>query len=107
MGTFLTRESKFDNELRRRLSRANGAYYASWELLGCTRIPLEKRLQVFRPVVDTAVFWCAGSWNFMREQNEHLRTTHIRLIRKMLRLKREDGEEMGTFLRRANGILRD
>ncbi len=66
LGTFVTFENMFDTELEHRLTRANRALYASWELLGCTSIPLEKRLQVFRSVVDTAVCWCADSWNLER-----------------------------------------
>ena len=57
-------------------------------------------------MVDAAVFWCAGSWNLTREQNERLRTFQMRLIRKMLRIKRQEGEDMGGFLHRANGILK-
>ena len=69
LGTFLTFDGRFDTEVAHRLARANRTFYASWELMGTTSIPLERRLQAFRSVVGTAVFWCAGSWNLTREQH--------------------------------------
>ena len=41
-GTFLNFDGGFDVELENRLTRANRAFFASWDLLGCTSIQLEK-----------------------------------------------------------------
>ena len=84
-----------DVELEFRLSRANNAFYANWDLLGCVSVPLSKRILIFKAAVDASVFWCAGSWNLTREQNERLRVFQMRLLRRMLRIKRAEGENMG------------
>ena len=84
LGTMLTFDNKNDVELEYRMTRANNAFYANWDLLGCKSVTLGTRLRVFRAVVDAAMFWCAGSWNLTREQNERLRTFQMRLIRKCL-----------------------
>ena len=76
-------------------------------LLGCVSVPLSKRILIFKAAVDASVFWCAGSWNLTREQHERLRVFQMRLLRRMLRIKRADGENMGIFLHSANGILKD
>ena len=107
LGTMLTFDNKFDVEIEYRLSRASNAFYASWELLGCGSVPLNTMLRVFKAVVDASVFWCAGSWNLTRGQNERLRTFQTRLLRKCFGPKDWTGEDMGTFLHRANGILKD
>ena len=59
LGTMLTFDNKYDVELEYRLTRANGAFYANWDLLGCKTVPLNTRLRVFRAVVDAALFFCA------------------------------------------------
>ncbi len=106
LGTMLTFDNKFDVEVEYRLSRANNAFYANSDLLGCVSVPLKTRLRVFRSVVDASVFWCAGSWNLSREKNERLRTFKMSLLRQLLRVKRLEGEDMGTFLHRATGTLK-
>ena len=50
LGTELTFDNKFDVELEYRLSRANNALYANWDLLGCKSVPLRTRLKVSRAV---------------------------------------------------------
>ena len=68
LGTMLTFDNKMDVEVEHRLSRANNAFFANWELLGCVSVPHDKRIRVFKAVVDASVFWCAGSWNLTMEQ---------------------------------------
>ena len=106
LGAYVTFGNNNEVELENRLSRAHRAFWANWSLLGCVSVPLVKRLAILKATVGATLFWCAGSWNLRREQNERLRVTQMRFIRRMLRLKRESGEEMDKFLHRANGILR-
>ena len=106
LGTYVTFDNRFEVEIEYRLMRADRAFWASWNLLGCASVPLTKRLAIFKATVNATLFWCAGSWNLTREQNERLRVCQMRHIRRMLRLRRGAGECMGDFLHRANGILR-
>ncbi len=55
-GTMLTFDNKFDVELEYRLIRANNAFIANWELLGCVSVPLNTRSCVFKAAVDASVF---------------------------------------------------
>ena len=91
LGTMVTFDNGFDVEVENRLARAWRAFRASWELMGCTGIPLAKRLQVFRATVEASFFWCTGSWNLTREQLQRIRGQQSRMLRKMLRIKRERG----------------
>ena len=56
LGTIITFDGRFDLELENRLTRANRAFYPSWDLLGCITIPLAKRIQIFRSVVESSFF---------------------------------------------------
>ncbi len=56
LGTMLTFDNKVDREIDFRLSRANAAFHANWNLLGCISIPLVTRLRVFKAVVDASFF---------------------------------------------------
>ena len=94
LGTMLT----FDVDVENRLARAWRALHANWELLGCTSIPLATRLQVFRSTVEASFFWCAGSWNLTMEQISRIKGQQSRMLRSMLRIKRERGEAWLTSL---------
>ena len=106
LGAYVAFDNNSEVELENRLSRADRAFWANWSLLGCISVPLVKRLAILKATVGATLFWCAGSWNLTREQNERLRVSQMRFIRRMLRLKRGIGEEMGVFLHRAGGVLK-
>ncbi len=107
LGTQITFDNNYEVELESRLMKADKAFWANWGLLGCISVPLEKRLAIFTSAVNATMLWCAGTWNLTRAQNEKIRVRQMRLIRRMLRLKRREGELMGDFLHRANGILKE
>ena len=73
LGTMVAFDNNFDAEVENRLARATRAFWASWEMLGCTSVPLPKRLQIFRATVEASMFWCAGSWNLRAEQLQRIR----------------------------------
>ena len=106
LGTQITFDNSYEVELESRLRKADSAFWANWGLLGCVSVPLVKRLAVFTASVNATMFWCAGTWNLTRAQNGKIRVRQMRLIRRMLRLKRRDGEVMGDFLYRANSSLK-
>ena len=93
LGTLLTFDNNFDVEIENRLARAWRALHANWELLGCKSIPLTRRLQVFRSTVEASFFWCAGSWSLTMEQIRRIKGQQSRMLRKMLRIKRDMGGE--------------
>ena len=45
LGTLVIFDNRFDVEIENRLNRANRAFHASGELLGCTSVSLAKWLQ--------------------------------------------------------------
>ena len=49
-------DNKMDVEVEYRLSLANNAFFANWDLLGCVSVPLNTRLRVFKAVVDASFF---------------------------------------------------
>ena len=70
LGTQLTFDNNYEVELESRLRKADNAFWANWGLLGCVSVPLVKRLAVFTGAVNATMFWCAGTWNLTRAQNE-------------------------------------
>ncbi len=78
-----------------------------WELLGCASTPLSKRIQVFRATVEASFSWCAGSWSLTKDQLRRIKGQQSRLLRKMLRLKRDKGESMADLIIRANSTLKN
>ena len=105
LGTHLTFDNQDDVELDRRISGAWGAFHKFAPLLVCPVVPVEKRLEVLTRAVHPALFWCAGSWNLRRNQNSKLRGLQLTMLRKMLRFKRQEGEDLGDFMRRTNSII--
>ena len=105
-GTIITFDNNFDVEIENRLARANATFYANWELLGCTSSPLAKRMQIFRATVEATFLWCAGSWNLRVEQLKRIKGAQSRLVRKMLRIKRQVGEDMEELIIRSNHTLK-
>ena len=101
-GTIITFDNNFDVEIENRLAMANATFYANWELLGCTSSPLAKRIQIFRATVEATFLWCAGSWNLRVEQLKRIKGAQSRLVRKMLRIKRQVGEDMEELIIRSN-----
>ena len=98
LGTLITFDNHFDVEVENRLTRATATFWVFWELLGCTSTPLAKRIQIFRATVEASFFWCAGSCNLTVEQLQHIKGAPSRLLRKMLRLKRNSGESMTDLI---------
>ncbi len=101
LGTMVTFDNHFDVEVENRRARATATFWASWELLGCARTPLSKRIQVFRATVEASFIWCAGSWSLTVEQLQRIKGAQWRLLRNMLRLKRDSGESMTDLIIRA------
>ena len=91
LGTLLTFDNNFDVEIENRLARAWRALHANWELLGCTSIPLTRRLQVFRSTVEASFFWCAGSWNLTMEQISRIKGQQSRMLRKNVKDQKRQG----------------
>ncbi len=43
LGTFVTFDNSFDVEIENRLTRSSRSFHASWDMFGCTSVPLSKR----------------------------------------------------------------
>ncbi len=106
LGTIVTFDNNFDVEIENRLARASATFNANWDMLGCASASLAKRVQIFRATVEASFLWCAGSWNLRLEQLKRIKGAQSRMMRRMLRIKRWDGEEMDELIIRSNSILK-
>ena len=106
LGTIVTFDNNYDVELEHRIQKAVISFHKNKDLLLCSSVPLGKRLQVFRATVEASLLWCAGSWNLTLEQYQRLRGAQLRLVRRMLRLKRNKDETMPELIIRSNHILK-
>ncbi len=102
----MTVENDVEVEVEKREARATEKCWANWELLGCASTPLSKRIQVFRATVEASFFWCAGSWSLTVGQLQRNKGAQSRLLREMLRLKRDSGESMTDLIIRATSTLK-
>ena len=81
LGTLVPFDNNFDVEVEKGLARATRASHAKRDMLGCIRIPLPKRLQVFRATVEASMRQCAGPGILRGEQPQRIRGAQSRLIR--------------------------
>jgi hypothetical protein len=106
LGTFVTFDNNFDVEIENRLARAAAAFQRNLGASRLHRLPLSKRMQIFRATVESTFLWCAGSWNLRAEQLKRIKGAQSRLLRKMLRIKRRYGEDMQDLIIRSNHNLK-
>ncbi len=102
----LTFDNNLDVEIDHRRARARVAFNANWDMVGWASASLAKRVQIFRESVEASFLWYAGSWNLRVEQVKRIKGAQSRMMRRMLRIKRWDGEEMDELITLSNSILK-
>ena len=106
LGVQITFDNRFNVELEARIKAAWRSFYKFADLLMCKSAPLGKRLKLMGVVIPPSLFWCAGSWNLIRTQLEKLRGVQLRMIRKMIGPRRQDGESLADFMHRSNASIK-
>jgi hypothetical protein len=96
-----------DLELDSRISAAWHSFHANAATLCCMEVPLDKRLMLLRSVVEPSLFWCAGTWKMSVDHCKKIRGTQRQMLRKMIKMKRRDGESDEDFFRRTERIITD
>ena len=55
--------------------------------------------------VHPALFWCAGSWNLRTNQLATLRGLQMKMLRKIMRFKKTEEEDIAAFMSRTNTTM--
>jgi hypothetical protein len=106
VGTTIAFNNAFKKELADRLARAWRAFYKYKRLLMSKLSPIGRRLQFLCMLVESTLFYCAGSWNLKATQLSQLRGAQQDMIRKMLRIKRPETESMPDYCIRCARTVR-
>ena len=77
-------------------------FYKNSNVQCCEAVSLGKRLDCLNLTVHPALFWCAGSWNLRGDQFLQLRGVQRSMFRKMCGFKKQDSEDLPTFMQRTN-----
>ena len=105
LGVQITFDAQQDVELEKRFSAAWGSFFKFSAVLTCKAVRLEDRFQVLARCVHPSLFWCSGSWNLRSNQLSKLRDLQNKIIRKMLRIGRVEGESVDAYMGRTNHII--
>jgi hypothetical protein len=87
-----------------RSKKAWGAFYANKGILCRQQINIKKRVQHLATVVRATLFWCSGSWHPTAHQQ--LKMTQNHMIRIMMGLNKNVGEDLGDFVHRLNSAAK-
>ena len=68
LGTKVTSDNTFQVELSERITKAWRSFYQHKDILLCKSGPIGSRLKFLNLVVQSTLFWCAGSWNLRKTQ---------------------------------------
>ena len=55
--------------------------------------------------INPSMFWCAGSWNLRASQLPTIREVQRKMVRKMLRFKKAEEENIEDFMHRTNRTI--
>jgi hypothetical protein len=100
LGTQITFVTRHDVELQRRFKAAWASFFKNSDVLCCKAAPLRKRLDFMHLVITPALFWCSGSWNLRVDQYVKLRGLQRKMIRRMMRFRKDDEEDLEAYMRR-------
>jgi hypothetical protein len=106
VGATIAFNNAFKKELSHRLAGAWRAFYKYKRLLMCKVSPIGRRLQFLCKLVESTLFYCAGSWNLKVAQLSQLHGAQQDVIRKMLRIKRHKAETMTDYCIRCARAVR-
>ena len=94
LGAQVSFNNTFAPELAERIKKAWRAFYKYKDILLCRSGPIGRRIKLLGNLVQSSLFYCAGSWNLKATQCATLRGVQQDMIRKMLRIKRHVDEDI-------------
>ena len=105
LGTLLSFDGRYGQELANRIQRAWRAFFAHKNLLCYQGGSLKVRFKLLDSLVSRSLFWCSGTWVLTRKECEQLRGVQQAMERKLLGLKKTEGETAGEYVHRSNTAL--
>jgi hypothetical protein len=98
--------SRFEQEVINRKSRAWRTFGAMRALLENDKIKDKAKLSLFSMTVDKSYFWCAGPWNLMCKNVERARAIQLNFLRWIFYTDRRPNENIEDHVRSNRLYLR-
>jgi hypothetical protein len=105
LGCLISSNGYLDLELENRISAAWHAFHSHADSLCFKEVPINRRLQLLKMVVEPALFWCAGTWKLSSDQNKNLRGVQRSMIRKMMGFEKRRAENLDEFFARSEKLI--
>jgi hypothetical protein len=102
LGAWITFDNKFNVEISYRIQQSWKAVHSHRDLFTNTKASITKRLELLNKVVVPSILWGANSWNPTKKYLQQIRITQNKMIRAMLKLKVQKGEDPGDYVYRVN-----
>ena len=83
LGTIFTSSLKDDDDIKRRISQACGAFAQAEKVLCNRKLQAITRTRFYEATVVNLLLWGCGSWALTKEQKQKLEVCHHRSLRKM------------------------
>ena len=100
--TTITFDGRGNAEFRIRCGRAWAAHWANVRIFQRFEANLYRAMGLLERLVVPSLLWCGGSLNLTKEQRMHLDAIQRQMVIKMLKCKKQHGEENVVFHKRLN-----
>jgi hypothetical protein len=87
-----------------RVAQAEKTYHRWKPLLLCPWLSLKRRVALAARAVLVSLLWLAETWTVSKVQDKFLNTWGARLMSRVARVRRNDGEDIGQFWRRLHRV---
>ena len=103
LGSCLSNTCNLDSEISKRLAKASSSFGRLWTRVWKERgLSSQTKVSVYKAVVLSALLYGCESWTLYRRQLKQLDQFHIRCLRKILKISRQEHVPNTEILRRAN-----
>ena len=102
LGAWITFDNEFTAEINYRMQQSWKPFHSHRDLFTNTRASITKRLELLNKVVVPSILSGANSWNPTKKYLQQIRITQNKMIKAMLKLKVQKGEDPGDYVYRVN-----
>ena len=102
LGAWISFDNKFTAGINYRIQQSWKASHSQRDLFTNTKASSTKRLELLNKVVVPSILWGANSWNPTKKYLQQIRATQNKMIKAMLKLKVQKGEDPGDYVYRVN-----
>ena len=107
LGRKLSIDEYHNTELDNRLASGWGAFFKLKGALCNRNVPLKDRIALFESSVTPCVLYACGTWTMTTSREHKLRCTRRRMLRWMIKPRRDESENWPEYIKRATHTCED